>query len=125
MGFHPGDRGRVPVAGFAEWRGWEYLDEARRVGTLKRLKHAVTASLSLPEGDRALDLGCGTGDDLAACADAQTRCSRSGSTWTFAACPKPAAACWSSKGIAFAAADAHYLPWSATPANSPASACAE
>ena len=38
MGFHRGDRGRVPVAEFAEWRGWEYLDEARRVDTFNRLK---------------------------------------------------------------------------------------
>lgn len=91
-----------------EWQGWEYLDQARRMDTFKRPKAAVAASLAVPDGGRALDLGCGTGDDAAACASAADHAFAVGVDRNLPRLNE-ARRRWSSAGIAFVAADAHQL----------------
>ena len=104
-----GQRGRVPSTESSEWRGWEYLDEARRVDTFQRLKEAVTASLAIPADGRALDVGCGTGDDAAACAKAAESVFAIGIDRDLPRLTE-AGRRWSSESIGFVAADAHQLP---------------
>ncbi len=99
----------MPIEDPQPWRGWHYLDEARGVETFHLLKAAVTEALAIPAGGRAIDVGCGTGDDVATFAGSADGAFAVGidkDCFVLAEANRR----WTHTGAAFAVADAHHLP---------------